>query len=169
MPQADQENEQELLLPDNLEDCHVSLEETRQEVADLKDKYLRAAAQADNARKWTERDVMAREKEKQRKLLRELLEVVDSLDMALSHGQAENPASLYQGVQLTRSMLEKVLAHAGAERLTVEPGEPFDPAYHEAVEVREENSEQPAVAAVVKPGYLFEGKLLRPASVVVAR
>ena len=150
-----------------MENCHAELTETRRELEETKDKYLRAAAQVENVRKWTERDVLIRAKEYQRKLLRQLLEVMDNLDRALA--QPAEPAVLYQGVQLTRMQLRKVLTQAGVEQIKVKLGEPFDPTYHEGVEVRFGDVDQPTVAAVTQPGYLYENELLRPASVIVVR
>jgi len=167
MAKTEQEEKEELALPEDLENCHTLLAETRQEVEELKDKYLRAAAQVENVRKWTERDTLARAKEDQRNLLRQLLEVMDNLDRALA--QPATAADLYQGVRLTRMQLEKVLAKAGVTRMKVEEGQAFDPTYHEAVEVRFAGLEEPIVADVVEPGYLYENDLLRPARVVVAK
>lgn len=65
--------------------------------------------------------------------------------------------------------LGKVLARVGVRRMMVGPGESFDPTYHEGVEVRFSDVEQPIVAEVVQPGYLHENELLRPAGVVVLR
>jgi molecular chaperone GrpE (heat shock protein) len=65
--------------------------------------------------------------------------------------------------------LRKVLNQAGVKQISVEPGQPFDPTYHEGVDVRFGDVDQPTVAAVTQPGYLYENELLRPASVVVVR
>ena len=167
MAKMEQEEKENLALPDDLENCHTLLVETRQELEEVKDKYLRTAAQVENVRKWTERDILARAKEDQRKLLRQFLEVMDNLDRALA--QPATAADLYQGVRLTRSQMEKVLAKAGVERMKVEPGQAFDPTFHEAVEVRFQGLEEPTVAEVVEPGYLYENDLLRPARVVVSK
>jgi molecular chaperone GrpE len=167
MTQPEQGQKEELFLPDNLENCHTELTETRRELEQTKDKYLRAAAQVENVRKWTERDVLTRAKENQRKLLRQLLEVMDNLERALA--QPAEPVVLYQGVQLTRMQLRKVLNQAGVEQIKVEPGQPFDPTYHEGIEVRFGDVAQPTIAAVTQTGYLHENELLRPASVVVVR
>ena len=167
MANTEQEEKEGLTLPDDPENCHKLLAETRREVDALKDKYLRAAAQVENVRKWTERDTLARAKEDQRTLLRQLLEVMDNLDRALA--QPATAADLYQGVRLIRMQLEKVLAKAGVERIKVEEGEAFDPTYHEAVEVRFVDVDEPMVAGVVESGYLYENDLLRPARVVVAK
>lgn len=167
MTQPGQGQKEELFLPDNLENCHTELTETRRELEETKDKYLRAAAQVENVRKWTERDVLTRAKENQLKFLRQLLEVMDNLERALA--QPAEPAVLYQGVQLTRMQLRKVLTQVGVEQIKVEPGQAFDPNYHEGAGVRFGDVDGPTIAAVVQPGYLHENELLRPASVVVVR
>ena len=167
MAQTEQGEKDELYLPNNLENCQAELSAAQQELEEMKDKYLRAAAQVENVRKWTERDTLARAKEKQRSFLRQLLEVMDNLERALA--QLGEPATLYQGVQLTRNQLAKVLAQAGVQRIKVEPGQPFDPNYHEGLEVRFGDVDQPTIAAVTQPGYLYENDLLRPAGVVVVR
>jgi molecular chaperone GrpE len=167
MAQTEQGEKDELYLPGNLENCHAELSAAQQELEEMKDKYLRAAAQVENVRKWTERDTLARAKEKQRSFLRQLLEVMDNLERALA--QPGEPATLYQGVQLTQNQFGKVLAQAGVERIRVAPGQAFDPNYHEGVEVRFGDVDQPTIAAVTHHGYLYENDLLRPAGVVVIR
>ena len=167
MANPEQAEKDSLVLPENLEQCQAELTETRREMEELKDRFLRAAAQIDNIRKWTERDVLARSKENQRKFYRQLLEVVDNLERALS--RPAHPEVLEQGVQLTLRQLEKVLAGAGVERIRVEPGDVFDPTYHEGVEARADEVDEAMVAEVVQPGYLYENDLLRPASVIVLR
>jgi len=167
MAQTEQGEKDELYLPNNLENCQAELSAAQQELEEMKDKYRRAAAQVENVRKWTERDTLARAKEKQRSFLRQLLEVMDNLERALA--QPGEPATLYQGVQLTRNQLAKVLTQVGVQRIKVEPGQPFDPNYHEGLEVRFGDVDQPTVGAVTQPGYLYENDLLRPAGVVVVR
>ena len=161
------EQEDTLLIPDNLKQCQAELIESRRETEELKDRFLRAAAQIENIRKWTERDVLARSKEDQRRLLRQFLEVVDNLERALA--RPAEPDALAQGVQLTLKQFKKVLAQAGVERMQVEPGDLFDPAYHQGVEARQDEVDEPTIAEIVQPGYLYENDLLRPASVIVLR
>jgi molecular chaperone GrpE len=165
MTNPDPVEREALFLPDNLEECQAELTETRREMEELKDRFLRAAAQIENVRKWTERDVMARSKENQRKLLRQFLEVADNLERALA--RPADPEVLTQGIQLTLRQLEKTLAQADVKRLQVEPGDAFDPAYHEGVEARPGNVDEPTIAEVIQPGYLYENELLRPARVAV--
>jgi len=167
MANPEQVEKDSLAPPENLEQCQAELTETRREMEELKDRFLRAAAQIENIRKWTERDVLARMKEDQRKLLRQFLEVVDNLERALA--QPAESEALAQGVQLTLKQLVKVLAQAGVERIPVEPGDTFDPTYHEGIETRAGEVDEFTVAEVVQPGYLIEKDILRPAGVVVLR
>jgi len=167
MAQTEQAQKDALTLPNSLEQCQAELTETRHEMEELKDRFLRAAAQIENIRKWTERDVLARSKENQRKLFRQFLEVVDNLERALE--RPSDPQALAQGVRLTLRQFEKALAGAGVERIEVEPGEAFDPLYHQGVDVRLGEVDEPTVAEVVQPGYLYENDLLRPAGVTVVR
>src|ERR687887_594831 len=101
--------------PTTLEECQTILAEARSEADELRDKYLRAVAEAENARKWAERDVQARAAESQRRLLRQLLEVIDNLERALT--LPAEPAALHQGVGMTLRQLTQVLAQAGVERI----------------------------------------------------
>ena len=159
--------EDELYLPDNLEACQRQLSETRRKVEETEDKYLRAAAEVENVRKWTERNVLARAKEDQRTQLHLFLDVMDNLERALS--QPAESITLYRGVELTMLQLKKALASAGVERIQVEPGDSFDPAYQEGVGVRYGEVDEPEIGEVVQTGYLYENELLRPARVVVIK
>jgi molecular chaperone GrpE len=153
--------------PTTLDECQTVLAEARREADELRDKYLRAVAEAENARKWAERDVQARATESKRRLLRQLLEVSDNLERALT--LPAEPAALHQGVEMTLRQLTRVLAQASVERIAVEPGQPFDPFYHEAVEARTGDVPQDTVVEVVRSGYLHDGAVLRPARVAVMR
>jgi molecular chaperone GrpE len=150
-----------------LDEYETSLAEARGEADELRDKYHRAVAEAENARKWAERDTQARATESQRRLLRQLLEVIDNLERALT--TPAEASGLRQGVDITLRQLLRVLAQAGVERIAVESGQPFDPEYHEAVAVHTGNVPQDTVGAVEQPGYLHDGVVLRPARVVVVR
>ena len=153
--------------PPTPDEYQTARAEARRETDELREKYLRAVAEAENARKWAERDAQIKATESQRRLLRQLLEVVDNLERALA--VPAEPSGLRQGVEITLRQLTWVLAQAGVERIAVEPGQPFDPVYHEAVEVRTGDMSEDTVVEVVQPGYLHEGMVLRPARVVVMR
>jgi molecular chaperone GrpE len=153
--------------PTTLEECQTILAEARSEADELREKYLRAVAEAENARKWAERDAQARATQSQRRLLRHLLEVIDNLERALT--TPAEASGLRQGVEITLRQLTWVLAQVGVERMAVEAGQPFDPMYHEAVAVRPGDVSEDTVVEVVQSGYLHDGIVLRPARVVVMR
>jgi molecular chaperone GrpE len=153
--------------PTSLDEYQTVLAEARSEADELRDKYLRAVAEAENSRKWAERDAQARATEGQRRLLRQLLEVVDNLERAL--GQPTEASGLRQGVEMTLHQLLRVLAQSGVERIAIESGQPFNPSYHEAVAVLPGDVPQDTVADVEQSGYLHDGAVLRPARVVVMR
>ena len=150
-----------------VDEYRTLLAEARSEAEAFRDKYLRAVAEAENARKWAERETQTRATESQRRLLRQLLEVIDNLERALT-APAEAPG-LRQGVDMTLRQLMRVLAQVGVERIAAELGQAFDPSYHEAVAVRPGDVSQDTVGDVEQPGYLHNGVVLRPARVVVVR
>jgi molecular chaperone GrpE len=150
-----------------VDEYRTLLAEARSEAEAFRDKYLRAVAEAENARKWAERETQARATESQRRLLRQLLEVVDNLERALA--TPAEASGLRQGVDMTLRQLMRVLAQVGVERIAAELGQAFDPSYHEAVAVRPGDVSQDTVGDVEQPGYLHNGVVLRPARVVVVR
>ncbi len=103
-------------------------------------------------------------------LIKELLPVVDNLELALEHGrQAETPAPFLEGIELVHQGFLKALARFGVTPL-VSQGQPFDPAFHNAV-MQEVAPEVPdcTVLKELQKGYLMNNRLLRPAMVAVAR
>ena len=149
------------------EEYQAALSAARQENAELRDKYLRAAAAIDNARKQAEREAEQRINQRLRSFYTRLLEVVDNLERALNYAAEADP--LAPGVRATLQQLLDLLRREGVAPIEVEPGAPFDPRFHEAVETHEGDVPEMTVAAVRQPGYMFEGQVLRPARVVVTR
>jgi molecular chaperone GrpE len=146
-----------------------------QELADTRDKLLRAVAEIDNMRKRAERD-----REQDRKFgianfAGDVVSVADDLRRALSSVPAEaahEPAvkALMEGVEMTERVLLSALEKHGVRRVAPEPGEPFDYNYHQAM-FEVENSGQPAGAVVqlLQPGYVIHDRLLKAAMVGVAK
>lgn len=149
------------------EQYEAALAAARQEQADLRDKYLRAVAAMENVRKQATRDAEQRVGQRLRGLYARLLEVVDNLERALRFAAEHDP--LAPGVRATLQQLLDMLRHEGVVPIEVEPGAPFDPRIHEAVESHPGDVAEMTVADVQQPGYLFEGQVLRPARVVVTR
>jgi molecular chaperone GrpE len=140
------------------------LEAVRQEAAEYKDKYLRTAAELENTKKRLERRYAGQAKEEKKRLLRTFLAVADNLERALAHSGDDG---LRDGVKLTHQELQRLLSQEGVEPLEA-MGQPFDPYYHEAVDIVAGDHDQETVVGERQKGYLYRGELLRPAKVEVA-
>ena len=136
---------------------------------EMKDKYLRLAAEYDNFRKRSLKERGELAERAQAELLVKLLDALDDLDRVIEGGEKiANVADLLSAVQVTDKKLWKELEKAGLE--FVEPaGVPFDPSVHEAVAqtAAPDAAQAGQVAAVFQVGYRFKGILLRPARVQV--
>jgi len=132
------------------------------------DRYLRAAAEIENIRKRAQRDVENAHKFALEGFGRELLAVVDSLEMGLEAAESADAAALIQGSEATCKLLQATLARFGILEVNPE-GEPFDPEFHEAISMMPSASVEPgSVLTVVQKGFSLNGRLLRPAMVIVA-
>jgi len=143
-------------------------EEAESDLEMWRDRALRLQAEMENFRKRQQRLTEERIAEERERLLRSFLRVADDLERALRADRADSE-SLRQGVQLTRQGLLRLLEQEGAEPITAQ-GQPFDPAWHEAVgAVPSGDGVQPeTVVEVVQEGYRLGDRLLRPARVIVA-
>lgn len=145
------------------------------EIAELKDKFVRAHAEMDNLRKRTEREKADTSKYAITKFAGDMLAVADNLQRALSaFAQAvEEPdvhtKTLIEGVELTDAELSKALERNGVKKIEA-LGAIFDPNFHQAV-MEEENRDAAAgtVLRVFQEGYQIGDRVLRPSMVVVAR
>jgi molecular chaperone GrpE len=141
------------------------------EAAENRDRMLRMAAELENYKKRAARELDDIKKYATENLIRQLLTVVDNLERAIASAASENEngQSLVDGVALTLAEIMKIL-----ERHYVRPiqalGEPFDPAFHQAM-CQEESADQPpnTVVQEYQKGYLIHERLLRPAMVVVSK
>ena len=146
------------------------------EIAELRDRALRAMAEADNTRKRASRDVAESRKYGATPLARDVLTVADNLGRALqavpevSPEDDENLFNLRTGVDMTLKELLQGLERHGVKKVTPEAGERFDHNRHQAMfEVPTGDLAPGAVAQVVQDGYVIHDRLLRPALVGVAR
>jgi molecular chaperone GrpE len=142
------------------------VERLRREVADLKDRSVRALADFDNFRKRSQRESQEFRKYALLEPMRDFLTVIDNLDLALSaQGSAED---LKRGVEMIHRQMQELLRRFGATEVPA-VGQPFDPTQHEAV-AREESPEvkSPTVVAELRRGYRMHDRLLRPSMVKVA-
>jgi len=145
------------------------------EVADHKDKLLRALAEMENLRRRTDREVADARAYGVSSLARDVVGVADNLRRALeaageSTAAVEGPArDLHQGVELIERELLKVLERNGVKRFDPQ-GAKFDPNFHQAIfEVADANIPGGSVAQVIQPGYMIGERVLRPAMVGVSK
>ncbi len=140
------------------------------EIARLKERLLRTAADFDNFRKRTRRDIADAERRVQEDLLRSLLPTFDNLERAtVAAGTATDVKALAEGIKMVMRQFQDTLGSIGVERV-VSQGKPFDPAEHEAVQHVQTDQVPPgAVVQELQAGYRWQGRLMRPALVVVAK
>ena len=134
------------------------------------DKVVRAQAEMENLRKRAARDVENAHKYALEKFTDELLPIMDSLELGLSASvKAKNLDDLCKGMELTLEMFNTVMEKFGITM--IEPkGEKFDPELHDAVSMQEtDDSNSGIIIEVMQKGYTLNGRLIRPAMVVVAK
>lgn len=149
-------------------DTIASLE---QQLNEAKEQALRAAAEAQNARRRAENDVEKAHKFGLEKFVGDLLPVADNLQRAIEASQTEGTdmKAVTEGVELTLKTLLDALKRHKVEQVNPE-GEPFDPQLHQAMTaVAQPDVEPNTVINVFQHGYTLHGRLVRPAMVVVSK
>jgi len=139
------------------------------ELADARDRWLRAVAEADNVRRRAARDAEDARRYAAEKLVSELLPVLDNLQRALeATEQTATFDALKGGVELIHRQFGEVLARAGVERIEA-LGQPFDPNLHEAImQVEPEEGQEPhQVVEEIRAGYRLFDRVIRPTLVKV--
>jgi molecular chaperone GrpE len=146
------------------------LETARAEAQKNRDQLLRVAADFDNYKKRSRKELGDAVKVAREDVLRELLPVFDNLERASAHaGTASDTKALADGISMVQRQFIDVLGKLGIERVQA-VGQPFDPAVHEAVQHLETSDFAPGVvAAELQAGYRMGERVLRPALVVVAK
>lgn len=154
----------------DIESLQNQLEKEKERSQANKDLALRAQAEMDNLRKRTARDVENAHKYALERFVNELLPILDSLELGMSAAEsAENVDDLREGMDLTIKMFNTAMDKFNVK--AIEPqGEKFNPEQHEAISMQEiEGAESGSVVAVMQKGYELNGRLVRPAMVVVAK
>jgi len=130
---------------------------------------LRALADFDNYRKRMAAQLDEKQKEEKKKLIFDLLEVMDNFQRAVTNSSTEANQNFISGIKAVFRQMEDILKNHGLEKL--DPmGEPFDPQYHEVLDMVNSKDQPPmTISKVYKTGYLFCGNLLRPAQVQVVK
>ena len=155
--------------PKSPEQLRNELEQAQADTAKLRDQLLRTAADYDNFRKRTRRDIEEAQRKSAEKVLLEVLPVADNLERAVQAAQhGGDVGSVVEGVTMVLRFFEDALSRLGVERVPT-VGQPFDPSVHEAVQQVESEQSPGTVVSEMVAGYRLNGKLLRAAMVAVAR
>jgi molecular chaperone GrpE len=145
-----------------------ALDEALAKAEEHRDAWLRALADADNARKRAQAEVAQARKFAAERVVEDLLPVMDSLEAALAQGGTDPQASR-AGIELTLRQLRGTLERAGVTPVSAEPGQRFDPYRHQAMAAVEAEQEPNTVLAVLQKGYALHERVVRPALVTVAK
>ncbi|CCE23564.1 nucleotide exchange factor GrpE [Methylotuvimicrobium alcaliphilum] len=155
----------------NVEELSQKLEEAEQKATENWDKVLRIQAEMENLKRRTQKDLENAHKFALENFAKELLTVVDSLELGLQAAIGDSPEvqKFREGSELTLKQFEAVFSKFNIE--VVNPlGQPFDPELHQAMAMQPSADAEPnSVINVFQKGYVLNGRLLRPAMVVVAK
>jgi molecular chaperone GrpE len=168
---GDPQEEEAVQAKDPLKDLEEKLAAKEQEAHENYDRLLRVSAEFENYKKRSAREMEEFRKFSNQALIREMLLVVDHLELAMNStdGQKTIEKGLVEGLEMTHKEILKVF-----EKFHVTPisamGQVFDPTFHEAV-MQEETDQFPenTVVKELQKGYLIHDRLLRPSMVVVAK
>ena len=155
----------------SIEELNEQLEEARQKAQENWDKALRIQAEMENLKRRTQKDIENAHKFALENFSKELLTVIDSLELGIQAASGDSPevVKLREGSELTLKQLEAVFGKFNIE--AVDPvGQPFNPEFHQAMSMHETADSEPnSVITVFQKGYVLNGRLIRPAMVVVAK
>ena len=157
----------EAQLTESLAQAQGELAALQAKCTDLADQYLRAKADAENARRRAEEDVSKARKFGIESFAESLLPVADSLDAALAIKEA-TPQQLREGADATLRQLTSALERNKVVAINPAAGAKFDPHQHQAISVVPAEQEANTVVAVLQKGYVIAERVLRPALVTVA-
>ncbi len=153
-----------------IESLTDEIEVQKQIVEESLEKAIRAQADMDNLRKRTVRDIENAHKYALERFVNELLPVLDSMELGISASDsAENAGDLREGMELTLKILLTAMEKFDIQIIDPQ-GEKFNPEQHEAISMQElDGAESGIVISVVQKGYELNGRLVRPAMVIVAK
>lgn len=145
----------------------AELEKAKAEAADNYEQFLRAQAEIANQRRRTDKQVEDAHKYAAQKFVESLIPVIDSLEMGL---QAEGDLKqIREGMQLTLKQFETVMEKFNIEAVGA-PGDPFNPEHHQAMSLQPHpDFDNNTVSMVLQKGYLLNGRVVRPAMVMVSK
>ncbi|MGB2078564.1 MAG: nucleotide exchange factor GrpE [Vibrio sp.] len=149
----------------------AALQASETQLQEQKDSVLRAKAEVENMRRRSEQEIDKARKYALNKFAEELLPVIDNLERAMAAADSENEIikPLYEGVEMTHKSMITTVAKFGLKEINPE-GEAFNPEYHQAMGMQESPDHEPnTVMMVMQKGYELNGRVIRPAMVMVAK
>lgn len=156
----------------DVEALKAELETTRSQAASHLDQYLRAKAETENVRRRAETDVASAHKFAIERFALEMLAVRDSLERAKGvdlHTGTAVLEKMLEGIDLTLRLMDNIFQKFALTEVNPAKGDKFDPALHQAMSMQESAEVPPQhVLMALQKGYLLQGRLLRPAMVIVA-
>ena len=171
-PESKNDKAEDLLEQPSYEELIQKLNQAEQKSKEDRDRLLRFQAESENFAKRSKRELENAHKYALEKFANELLPIVDSLELSVINVPANlEPAAqaVIEGAQLTLRMFYTAMDKFGIKQ--VDPkGEPFNPEFQQAISMQEDANAKPnSVISVLQKGYVLNGRLLRPALVVVAK
>lgn len=154
----------------NIEELQQELEEAQSKAEANWEKLLRVQAELENQRKRSQRELENAHKYAIERFVTELLPVKDSLELGIGHTPDQSTAEkLHEGMELTLKMLVQLMEKFNIEEINPE-GKPFDPELHQAMTLQENaDLATNTVITVMQKGYTLNGRLVRPAMVIVSK
>ncbi|WP_105215646.1 MULTISPECIES: nucleotide exchange factor GrpE [unclassified Pseudoalteromonas] len=169
--QEQEQGSQEQSIEAELAALYAELEAAKQTVEEQKDSVIRAAAEVENIRRRAAQDVEKAHKFALEKFANELLPVIDNLERAIEFADKENEAlvPMLEGIEMTAKSFVEAVAKFNVEVVNPQ-GEAFNPELHQAMAMQPSEDVAPnTVIAVMQKGYTLNGRLLRPAMVMVSK
>ncbi len=164
-------NSEEQAGSEDVEQLKKQLSAAEKKAEEHWDKAVRATAEMENLKRRTQKDIENAHKYALEKFAKELLTVLDSLELGIQAASSDHPevVKLREGSELTKKQLESVFSKFNIE--VIDPlGQPFNPELHQAMSTQPSSDVEPnTVINVFQKGYLLNGRLIRPAMVVVSK
>lgn len=160
-------------LDSKIKELEQKIEQSKIEAKKFEDNFLRAVAESENIKKRSERDLESAHKYAISGFSKDLLDVLENLYRSTEHVTEEQKSDqvvskIVEGVELTRDEFVRVFKKYGIERISPAVGEKFDHNYHQAISQQKDgNHESNTILQVTQAGYMLQGRLIRPALVIV--
>jgi molecular chaperone GrpE len=157
------------VLKAELDKIKMENEELKKKLDDEHNNMLRVAADYENLKKRLYKDLEYKVKFANSELIKNLLPVIDHLEMAMQHTKEQSDIqALYEGVNLTLNQLKNILEKFGLKDIEIGNNESFDPSYHEAMMLENhEDKDNNVITKVLQKGYILHDTVIRPVKVAV--